>query len=79
MEVKLFTGVRLTADVKYALVGSSLDIITFEQKEYIGLYAPKNPTLDEIHQLSSKINATLHQCLPGHRHLVVVFPQLFVG
>ncbi len=79
MQVKLFTGIRLTSDVKHALAQSALEMICFEEKEYIGLYAPPNPTLQDIHRLSETIKTTLHEHLPGHRHSIVVFPQLFVG
>lgn len=79
MQTKVFTGIRLTADVRHALLGSSLETITFEEKEYIGLYAPPNPTLHDIRRLSQIIGTTLHEHLPGHRHSIVVFPQLFLG
>ena len=79
MQVKIFTGIRLTSDVRQALMSSELEKITYEEKEYIGLYAPKNPTLEQIHSLRDKISATLHEHLPGRRHNILVFPQLFLG
>ena len=79
MQVKIFTGIRLTSDVKQALARCELEVITYEEKEYIGLYAPENPTLEHIHLLRDQIAAKLHENLPGHRHSILVFPQLFLG
>lgn len=79
MHVKIFTGIRLTADVRQALKDSDLEMITYEEKEYVGLYAPDQPTLETLHAISNKISSILHERLPGHRHLILVFPQLFLG
>ena len=79
MQVKIFTGIRLTSDVRAALSESTLERITYEEKEYIGLYAPQDPTLQQIHELRDTIASMLHEHLPGHRHHILVFPQLFLG
>ncbi|MCH9608651.1 MAG: hypothetical protein S4CHLAM45_12320 [Chlamydiales bacterium] len=81
METKLFAGVRLTSEMRGATQVDNLEVITFEGKEYIGLYTDKNPTLTHVHELSDQITSTLHKCLPDAppRFSVRVFPQLFIG
>lgn len=81
MQAKLFAGVRLSFEMKEPLKKSGLTLISYEGKEYAGLYAKSAPTLVQLRELSAHIASILHSHLPEHSGQleIVVFPQLFLG
>ncbi|MCB1180562.1 MAG: hypothetical protein KDK55_00885 [Chlamydiia bacterium] len=88
-QLKIFSGYRLTPEVKIALTSimdsgklEPLSFVIIEGKEYLGLYLDNSPsTLNDVKKNQEKIHKHLLSCLPElplSPHTFVVFPQAFL-
>jgi hypothetical protein len=86
MKTKLFMGTRMVPDLKpclYYQIGTELQLIPFQGKEYLGYYLQEEwLTLEQLRNHCRQFIDQMQKNLPDVRAdklPVVVFPQVFLG